>query len=454
MNTTGTIAAISTPNGIGGIAVIRISGEDAFKIADKCFKSYTGKRLCNMPGYTATYGEICSDDKIIDDAVALCFKAPHSYTGENVVEISLHGGKYVAKKALRQILSCGATLAGPGEFTQRAFLNGKMDLASAEGVMGIISGENESSLRYSREVKDGSVTRRISSITDSLLKLTSDIAYFSDEPDDIPISLTPESFKSQMADIKRSFEKLICSYDYGKIMREGISTCIVGKPNVGKSSLMNMLCACNRSIVTDIAGTTRDVIEESVQIGDKTLRLKDTAGIHSSLDKVEQIGVKIAIDTIGSCDLVLAVFDGSSPLDDDDISLLKILNKANTLVIINKNDLDSRIDYSAFEGFKLVSICARESSGIDEISSGIDDILNLNNSEYSGAVLITERQRNCVLNAKNALVEAEIAFDEGCTLDAVGICLDDALNSLLQLIGKRATNEVCNEVFKRFCVGK
>ena len=314
-----TIAAIATPLGEGSIGVIRISGDKAIEIADKVFFAFSGKPLCELKGYTAAYGEIKDKDSVLDDAVALVFRAPKSYTGEDIVEISIHGGRLMLKAVLRVILQNGAFLAEAGEFTKRAFLNGKLDLTKAESVMGLISARSESELRLSRAAHIGGVAEKIDKIESDLVSADASIAAFSDYPDEDIEGLDYDNFLRMLVSAKAEIENMLSNYDAGRILREGIDTVIVGKPNVGKSTLMNMLSGAERSIVTDVAGTTRDVIEDTVTVGDITLRLADTAGIHNTDDTVESIGVKRAKERIDFAELVLAVFDGTSELDKDDL---------------------------------------------------------------------------------------------------------------------------------------
>ena len=319
-----TIAAIATPLGEGGISVIRISGEDAINVADKFFFAFSGKSLLELDGYSAAYGKVSDqDNNTIDDAVALVFKAPKSYTGENVVEISVHGGTVVARQVLRRALECGAVLATGGEFTKRAFLNGKLDLTKAESVMGLISARNDAAAKISRGAREGRISRDTDDILNKLLETAASLAAFADYPDeDIP-NLNEENFASLLNECHQKCQKLISTYDMGRIIREGINCAIVGKPNVGKSTLMNMLCGSDRSIVTDIAGTTRDVVETTISLGDVTLNLADTAGIHETDDTVEKFGVDKAMQKIENAELLLAVFDSSTALDSDDKQLLE-----------------------------------------------------------------------------------------------------------------------------------
>ena len=449
-----TVAAISTALGQSALGVIRISGDMAIEVADKVFFPLSGKKLSDLKGYTAAYGQVKDGDSVIDDGVALVFRAPNSFTGEDTVEISLHGGSIILRDTLRLILNNGAFPAEAGEFTKRAFLNGKTDLTRAESIMGLISAESEAQLKLSRAAHLGKTAEKIEEIITHLTKADAAISVFSDYPDEDIEGLDRESFSLMLKNAKESLEEMLGSYDAGKILREGIETAIVGKPNVGKSSIMNMLSNADRSIVTDIAGTTRDVIEETVKLGDIILRLADTAGIRDTGDTIESIGVELALKRMETAQLVLAVFDCSRELDGDDLRLLESLKGKNVLVIINKTDLDSRIDTNIFKDFSLVEISAKDNKGIQELKEKVAEISGLNNISPDSANLINERQRDCAKRALDAVDEAYGAIMAGQTLDAVGICVDDALDALFELTGRRVTNEVADEIFRSFCVGK
>lgn len=449
-----TIAAIATPLGESSIGVIRISGEKAIETADKVFFAFSGERLASLLGYKAAYGEIRDNGKVLDDAVALVFRAPKSYTGEDVVEISVHGGRILLRDVLRLILKNGASLAEPGEFTKRAFLNGKTDLTKAESIMGLISAKSESELRLSRAAHIGRVSEKIEEIERDLVAADASIAAFSDYPDEDIEGLDRENFLKMLENAEKSLKNMLATYDAGRIIREGIETAIVGKPNVGKSTLMNMLSGAERSIVTDVAGTTRDVIEETVTAGDIVLRLADTAGIRETDDKVESIGVDLAKKRIESAELILAVFDCAKPLDGDDLSLIDSVRGKNAIMILNKTDLESKIDKSVFEDFRTVEISAKSGEGYEKLCKEIADISGTSSLQPDSAVLMNERQRACAERALDGVREAITALKCGNTMDAVGVCVDDALAALFELTGKRVTNEVTDEIFRRFCVGK
>lgn len=449
-----TIAAIATPIGEGSIGVIRISGDNAVGVADSVFKAFSGKKISDISGYCALYGEIVSGDAKIDNAVALKFTAPKSYTGEDVVEISVHGGRYVVKRILRALYENGAVAAAPGEFTKRAFLNGKLDLVEAEAVMGVISSQSEGELKLSVSALEGRVSREIDEIEKALLSVAASIAFFNDNPDEEIPELNTENFAANLQKISQTLNKLITDYDNGRVLREGIDTVILGKPNVGKSTLMNLLAKRERSIVTEIAGTTRDIVEDTVMVGDITLRLSDTAGIHKTEDVVENVGIERAREKGESAQLILAVFDLSRPLDSDDIELIENIKAKNAIAVLNKNDLAKITDISQFNGLPTVLISAKNGNGREELTAKISEITGAAKLNADTAVLGSERQRDCALKAKSAVEEALFALNSGLTVDAVGVLIDDALSHLYSLTGKRVTNAVADEVFERFCVGK
>ncbi|MBR6572892.1 MAG: tRNA uridine-5-carboxymethylaminomethyl(34) synthesis GTPase MnmE [Clostridia bacterium] len=449
-----TIAAISTPEGQGGIGVVRISGSQAFSVGDKVFKSLSGKKLSSLSGYTALFGKVQKDGEVIDEAVATVFRAPKSYTGEDVCEISCHGGRYVTEAVLRAVLEAGATAAAPGEFTKRAFLNGKMDLAQAESVAGLIAAKGEQELKLQLAAKDGRVSKEIGEIEALLLEFSSDLAAYNDYPDEDLSELDPENFNKILYKAKGALEKLLKNYDSGSLLLEGIRTAIVGKPNVGKSTLMNLLAGKNRSIVTEIAGTTRDIIEDTVRFGQLTLLLADTAGIRQTDDIVENAGVDLAKQRIENAQLVLAVFDTSTPFDDDDRQILELIKGKNCVVVLNKTDKGSVIDKGLLKEFEIVEISAKEGLGAEELQKAVVKVTNAGNIDSSAAVLVSRRQRDLAVKALNSVNEAVAILNSGMTLDAVGVLIDEALTQLYSIDGKRVTNQVADEVFRRFCVGK
>lgn len=452
---TDTITAISTPLGEGGVSTVRISGENAFEIAKTVFKSKNNKDLSKMQGYTAAFGKVYDGNELLDDAVALVFRAPKSYTGEDTVEISVHGGTHLIRRVLRSVINAGARLAEGGEFTKRAFLNGKMSLTEAESVMNLISAKSDRALNIATKNKEGALSKKIKNMTDKLLYLVSEISVYSDFPEDETLCISEDDFLVSLKEIYANLETLVSDYDKGKLIIEGINTVIVGSPNAGKSTLMNLLSKTKRSIVTSIAGTTRDVVEQTAKVGDYILLLADTAGIHETNDEVEQIGIEQAILRLETADLCLAVFDTSVPATSDDKALIEKTKNKPTLLVLNKNDLNSaKEEYYETLGLPFVKISALTGDGEKELVEQITKLLKLNELDPNAEMLSNERQYQTVQRAKNSVNEAILALENSVTLDAVGILIDDALAALLELDGKRITNEVADEVFRNFCVGK
>lgn len=451
-----TIAAICTAQGEGGIGVIRISGDDSLRIADKVFKNINNKKVADMKGYTAAFGKVCNNGEEIDEAVVLVYRAPHSYTGENVVEISCHGGIFITKQVLRAVLDNGAVPAQAGEFTKRAFLNGKIDLTEAESVIDIISAKSRSAARAALCVKDGALRRKIDKIKEDLLSQAAHLSAWADYPEeDIAEVSDDELFKTFNNAIK-ILQGLLDTYDSGQAVKQGIDTVIAGRPNVGKSTLMNLLTGCEKSIVTDIPGTTRDVVEDTVVLGDVILRLSDTAGLRDTEDRVEQIGVDRAKKRLEQCGLLLAVFDNNQILNDDDYELIKNAKNATTIAIINKIDLEQKLDTDFInDNFEnVVYISAKSGECREELTKAVEKIAGTANLNPSEGILSNERQRLAVANALSSVVEAKSALDAGLTYDAVTVLLEDAISNLLELTGESTSDEVIDRVFHNFCVGK
>lgn len=449
-----TVAAISTPLGEGGIGIVRISGESAFSVADRIFTSVSGKKVSEIKGYTALFGFVHENGEKLDEAVALKFVSPKSYTGENVVEISVHSGLFVLKQVLRLAVLNGARTANPGEFTERAYLNGKLDLTEAESVMGIISSANAQQLKIAAAAKSGRIGKATEEITDILLKIASGIAVYSDYPDEEFEGANVNDFEKMLGEAEEKLQSLVSSFDVGRMITGGIETAIVGRPNVGKSTLMNMLSGTERSIVTSVAGTTRDVVEDTVMLGDTLLKLYDTAGIRETEDIVEKVGVERAKEKLKNAQLVLAVFDVSEPLTDEDLKLIDSIKETPAIAVLNKTDKGINTDEEAFGDLIKVYISAETGEGKKELEAAVTKKAGLDRLDTCSAVLLTERQKERALNALTAVGKAKDALLSGMTVDAVGVLTDDAVNELFSLTGKRITEEVANEVFRRFCVGK
>lgn len=451
-----TVAAISTAQGEGGIGVIRISGDDALEIADKIFKNVNGRKVTDMKGYTAAFGKICNNGEEIDEAVALVFRAPNSYTGEDVVELSCHGGVFITKQVLRAVLSAGAVPAQAGEFTKRAFLNGKIDLTEAEAVIDIISAKSTSAARAALFAKDGVLRKKINSVKDDLLSLAAHLSAWADYPEEDIAEVTDDMIFDTCNKAITALEKLLSSYDSGQAVKQGIDTVIAGKPNVGKSTLMNLLSGCEKSIVTDIPGTTRDIVEDTVVVGDVILRLSDTAGLRETDDTVEKIGVDRARKRLEECGLLLAVFDNSRELDSEDIELLKSAKNVPAVAIINKTDLKQKLDINYISNIisNIVYVSAKSGEGHEELVKAVEKIAGTENLNPSEGILSNERQRLAVSNALSSIKEAKDALSLGMTFDAVTVSLEDAISQLLELTGEKASDEIIDRVFHNFCVGK
>jgi tRNA modification GTPase len=416
------------------------------------------KNIKDMSGYTCCYGNIVDDGKIVDDGVLTVFRAPKSYTGENVAEISCHGGIFVTKKVLRLCIKNGANLAEKGEFTKRALLNGKMSLTQAEAVMETISAQGEYALASANLTREGKLFKKIQTVTEKLVKILGELAAWVDYPEEDLPEVEEENLRKSLEASIEVTEKILEDYDNGLVIKSGIDTSIAGKPNVGKSTLMNMLLGYDRSIVTDIAGTTRDVIEETAKMGEFFLKLSDTAGIHETDDRVEKIGVEIAKKKLENAMLVMEVFDMSSELDSEDYELLeyvKALGKK-TIIVLNKSDLDSKVNLSELKKYSenTVTISAKNEEGKEDIQQAVEGLFNISNYDPDSTVFANERQKNCAQRADRYLKEALNSLNMGETLDAVTVMIDYGANSLLELTGEKATEAVVDEVFAKFCVGK
>ncbi len=454
-----TIAAISTAHGVGGIGVIRISGESATKIADKVFVPFVGEKencLQNLPGYRAKYGKIIQDGEFIDDAVVLVFKAPNSYTGEDVVEISCHGGLYVTKRVLRAVLEAGAYPAEPGEFTKRAFLNGKMDLSQAEAVMDLINAKGKRANQIAFKMREGSSSKKINEIKEKLIDISAGLSVWADYPeDDIP-EIDEKTLKESVNKIIFELDNIIKNYDTFKAIKEGVKTAIIGRPNVGKSTLMNLLSDSKKSIVTDIPGTTRDAIEENIMIADIPVLLVDTAGIRSTEDKVEKIGIEKAKEHMKDAEIVLFMIDASSELSSEDKEILKILDKEKTVVLLNKCDINQKVKKEELSTFsdKTVELSALKGNGVEKLKEIIENIVGLSKFDPSDSVISNERQLLDLKKARETLNDIIKEIDFGVTLDAITVLFQDVLKFFMEFTGENVSEAVVDRVFSKFCVGK
>ncbi len=447
-----TIAAISTPNASGGIGVIRISGDDAIAIADSVFKSAKGGAVADMDGYTCAYGFIRdSGGQLIDDVVLTVFRKPHSYTGEDVVEISCHGGIYICRKIMSLLFDAGADSAAAGEFTKRAFLNGKMSLSQAEAVMNAIQAEGETALREANLVRNGRLSTQMRACRTRLIALISAMTYWMDDPEETPPELESVRLSDEIGAIIAELHQLSSRYDQGRVYREGIRTALVGAPNAGKSSIMNWLAGMQRSIVTDIPGTTRDVITESVRVGDFVLLLSDTAGLRQTGDVIEAMGVDAAYEQAKQADLILHIVDSSASPDNDEMRWIESLSHSHIITIFNKCDLVTRNHFTLRENEVICS--AKERSGYESIVNAIKQMFEKDNLPNTPS-LVSERQKVLVDRAAQLLSQAATDILLDAPLDMICMQLEFAANVLAEFDGEIVTDDIIDGVFSKFCVGK
>ena len=453
-----TVAAISTPYGRGGIAVIRISGAQALDVADKVFVPVSGKKVSEYKASRAVYGKILVDDKEFDTGIATVFRAPHSYTGEDTVEISCHGGLLLTEKVLSSILTAGAKQAGPGEFTKRAFLSGKLGLTEAEAVISLIEAEGEEQLKLASAESKGVLGREISRIHDRLIALIAGTYVQIDYPDEDLSGMTEESFLLSAKDILDDLMKLKESYRTGHAVAEGIHTVILGKPNTGKSSLLNALAGYDRAIVSPIAGTTRDSVEQKIQVGKVRLTLHDTAGIHETEDIVEKMGVERSWKLAEQAELILAVLDRSNPLDREDLDLIELLGKFHCPIVFvcNKADEEMRFDESKIAGFPhRVTVSAKTGQGVDDLKHTIEELFVQGTIDYDKTPILTGAHRYSMIEKSIELVtQAKNAVEMGLSPDMAALDLEMASGELGKLDGRGVSEEVVDGIFSRFCVGK
>lgn len=442
-----TIAAISTPQGVGGIAVIRISGNNAISIADKIFKGKIS--LSDAASHTVHYGRIIDDGKVLDEVLVTVMRAPKTFTREDVVEISTHGGYVASRLVLRALFKNGAVPALAGEFTKRAFLNGRIDLSQAEAVIDVINAKTDLAQKNALSQADGQLSREIETIRASLVSLAASMQVSIDYPDEDLEDMTIDEISDKLKIALSDITAISQTATRGRLLKNGISTAIIGRPNVGKSSLLNYLAMEERAIVTDIAGTTRDVIEESVDLDGVPLRLLDTAGIRSTDDVVEKIGVERSLKYINDAELVLLVLDARAGLTDDDRDLLQKTEHVNRIVLINKTD-----EAEGFEFDGAIKISALTGTGIPELSSKIKEMYNLGEIGESEITITNERQVSALLRARAAIERAIEALSSGLAQDFAALDINEALDALGEIDGRTVSEDIVSDIFKDFCVGK
>ena len=454
-----TIAAAATAMSSSGIGIIRISGDEAYSVMQKIFRPHNPEKKMNeQPAYTVHYGTIADGEEILDEVLVMLMKAPHSYTAEDTVEIDCHGGRLVMQRILDLVLRNGARPAQPGEFTKRAFLNGRIDLSQAEAVMDLIQSRNKLALRSSVSQLQGSVKQEIEKLRSSILYETAYLEAALDDPEHISLDGYSEKLLKKVQDICSETEHLVNSSENGRLLREGIKTVILGKPNAGKSSLLNVLLGEERAIVTEIEGTTRDVLEEQLQLGDLSLSLLDTAGIRSTEDVVEQIGVERARKQAEDADLILYVADSSRPLDESDEEILELLKGKNALVLLNKSDLNPVLTFEMMQSkteHKILMISAKEEQGIHELEEEIRSMFFHGEIDFNDEVLITNmRHKAALLEAKKSLEMVMESIQNGMPEDFYTIDLTDAYQALGRIVGEEMGEDLINEIFGKFCMGK
>ena len=448
-----TIAAIATSSGIASIGIIRISGKETFNIIKKIFK--TNKKLVIEPN-TIKYGYIQYEGKKIDEVLVSFFVKPHSFTKEDVCEINCHGGIAVVKKILEVVLENGARLAEPGEFTKRAFLNGRIDLSQAEAIIEVINSKTDRMLKESEKQLNGTLANDINDIEKELLDIISDVEANIDYPEYDIEETTNKEIEKKLNIIKEKLNKLIGTFNTGKILREGINIALVGKPNVGKSSILNRLLREERAIVTDIKGTTRDTIEEYINIKGIMVKIFDTAGIRETEDIIERKGVDKSIELIEKADIILGIFDSSNNMDEEDKYILEKIKDKNSIIVFNKIDIKSNNNFSIeINKDKIIEISAKEDIGIENLQDKIYELCNIDDNIKDNETIITNtRHRNILEKAVKNIDECLIEINNNIPIDMLSIKITDTLNILGEITGKTVTEEIINTIFSKFCLGK
>ena len=453
-----TIAAISTAPGNAGIGIIRLSGDDCFKILKKIFKP---KNKGEIKGYTIKYGNIVKseNDEIIDEVLVSYFVAPKSYTKENMCEINSHGGIVVENQILEECLKNGAVLAEPGEFTKRAFMNGRIDLSQAEAVIDIINSKTEKEMMVAQRHLEGSLSKKIKDIQGEILNLMADIEASIDYPEYDIEETTNKKINDTLNSVEEKLLKLKNSFENGKILKEGIKTTIIGKPNVGKSSLLNLILGENRAIVSDIEGTTRDTIEEYINIKGIPLKIVDTAGIRKTNDEVEKIGVERSINNISNAELIIALFDDSRTFDDQDQKILDLIEGKKTIILINKIDLGKNLikENEKLKKFKnnIIEFSTINETGLDKLYNKIEELFKLNELDCENTEIITNnRHKQQILYALEDVAKGRESLETHMPVDITAICLKDILERLAEITGENVSEDIINEIFKKFCLGK
>ena len=452
-----TIAAIATAPGAGGIAIVRLSGPESYEVAAKVFRpANPAKKVADAKGYTAMFGAFVEGEEAFDEGVALFFRAPHSYTGEDVVELSCHGGSAVARRLVESCIAAGAAPAAPGEYTRRAFLNGKLGLTQAEAVMDLISADGRQGAALANAALGGALAKKISAQKEALTAIQAHLAAWVDFPEEDVPELDGDHLHRVLSGVKAELDELIHNYQADTVLREGVDCAIVGRPNAGKSTLLNLLAGFDRAIVTPVAGTTRDVVEQAVQLGDIRLNLFDTAGLRETEDAIEAEGIRRSWKKLDEAGLILAVFDGSEPLTREDLALAQRCAGRPAIALVNKEDKPTRFDAEIIAGdfAMVIPVCCQEEGSRKVIAAAVARLLGTSQIDPHAASLSGQRQLSAALRARDAVAGALDAAAGGFGLDAVSVCVDDALAALCDLTGENASEAVIEQVFERFCVGK
>lgn len=459
-----TIAAISTSMSEAGIGIVRMSGEESFEIADRIYRGKRNKKLSEQKSHTIHYGYIEEDGETIDEVLVMLMRGPHTFTGEDTVEINCHGGVYVLRRVLEACLRGGARPAQPGEFTKRAFLNGKLDLSQAEAVIDVIQSRNDYALKSSVRQLKGSVKRKVEEIRSKILYHTAFIESALDDPEHISIDGYGQTLERDVEKLLDEIQRLLDSADDGRIMKEGVQTVIVGKPNAGKSSVLNMLLGEERAIVTDIAGTTRDILQEHMNLHGISLNIVDTAGIRKTDDKVEKIGVDRALSQAREADLIIYVVDSSLPLDENDRKIFRFIAGKKSIILLNKSDLARRTGdeeirqmcrEQGMEEPPVLSVSAKEEEGIEELEQAVKEMFYHGDISFNSEVYITNaRQKHALESARQSLEKVLESIHMDMPEDFYSIDLMDAYESLGTITGETVGEDLVNEIFSKFCMGK
>ena len=458
MEYTDTIAAIATAMGNSGIGIVRISGENAVEVAEKVFRTPGKKKLSESESHTIHYGYVYDGDEAVDEVLLMLMRGPRSYTAEDTVEIDCHGGMLVTRRILETVLKAGARLAEPGEFTKRAFLNGRIDLSQAEAVIDVINAKNEYALQSSVSQLRGSVSKEIHEIREQIIYEIAFIESALDDPEHISLDGYGEKLLKVVLSVKKKLEKLICSSSNGRVVSEGVKTVILGKPNAGKSSLMNVLVGEDRAIVTDVAGTTRDILEEHIYLQGISLNVIDTAGIRSTDDVVEKIGVERAMEAAKEADLIIYVVDASRGLDENDFRIMEFIKDKKAVVLLNKSDLEPIVSAEEIKeesNHAVIPISAKEETGIDRLEEEIKALFYEGKIDFNDQVLITNvRHAQALKEALNSVQMVEKSIEDGMPEDFFSIDLMNAYEVLGTIIGEAVEDDLVNEIFSKFCLGK